>query len=202
MKFDHVFWTYRNVSKGCWLNKLDFEDDYLIDVGIPVSEDYPETVSIAMDPDFPKDTIVTDHIRGPYRICSERLVEFLKSKELPNVEYLPITILNHRGRAVDSPYFIVHPIHAVDCLDEEACEVTDSSIAKYIKSLKHFILDDAKSQNLPPLMRVKRFASHVMIHRSLAEELDEAGFTGLGWLELSDMEGESLDMGGLPPIQS
>ncbi len=43
-----------------------------------------------MDADFPNDTVVLDLLRNDLPMSSERLTDFLKSKEIENVEYRPI----------------------------------------------------------------------------------------------------------------
>jgi len=200
MKFDHVFWTYRQVARGCQLNSLvGFEDDFEIGLGTPVLHYFPDDVTVAMDPVFDKDTITPDNLRGVVRLVSGRMSEHLRGKNLQNVEYLPVSVLNHRGRPVQPQYEIIHPIHPIDCLDYTACGITycDPDDEEFIQEMKSFVLDIDKCGNFPPLFRIERMAEHVLIHRGLAKELDDAGFTGNGWIEPSDI-GDVWLAGPLP----
>lgn len=200
MNFDHVFWTYREVAKGCRTKGIrGFEDDFEIGLGTPVLESFPLNVTVPMNPDFPTNTITPDNLDNIDRIVSERMSEFLISKNLPNVEFLPVTLINHKGRPVKPSYKLVHPIHAIDCLDDAACSVTfsDPDDNEYIEKMAAFALDVRKCSDFPPLFRVARIASHVLIHRELAKELDDARFSGNAWIEPSAI-GDVRLFGALP----
>ena len=196
MAFNHVFWVDQAVPHGCWLGRLSgFEKGYQIRNGVPRAEGWPSDVSLEMSKDFRKYTLTPDCVNSinAATIISERVVEFLREKELPNVEYLPVTILNHKGKAVDTPYFILHPVHLVDCLDVDACQTTFGLMSKKnYEKIGSFVPDESKCDDLPPIMRIAGLSFHVAVHRDLAREIDDAGFTGIGWYEPSDLVGKHL----------
>ncbi len=199
MKFDHVIWTFRLVNKGCYISRLfGFDNKYQITLGTPLLESFPADATFKMKPTFPKNTITPDNLKSFERLVSTPMCDFLRSKELRNVEFLPVTVLNHRGRPVKPPYHIVHPIHAIDCLDDVACGITfdDPPDNDYIEEVENFVLDPDKCDDFPAIFRVKRMGVHIMVHRQLAKELDEAGFTGNGWIEPSRIGG--MWLGGGP----
>ncbi len=195
MKFDHLFWTYRRFKKSCWLeDEIDgFKDEPFLSIGRSFKDNYPDDVSIAMDADFPKDTVVLDHLRNDLQICSGGLTDFLKSKEIDNVEYLPIWLINHKGRKVKPCFNILNPVTPIDCLDLAACNVRYFDEEEgVIDTVEKFVIDETKCQDFPALMRIEGIRGKVLIHRELAMAIDAEGFTGCGWLELADMVGKDL----------
>ncbi len=196
MAFNHVFWVNRRIEHGCWLGGLsDFEDSWEVGDGVPRVDGWPSDVSLEMSQDFRKYTLTPDCVKSSNAamIISQPVVEFLRAKELANVEYLPVTVLNHKGKAVDTPYFILHPIHPVECLDTDKCAIAwsigDDTV---IDTLGAFHSDDNKCQDLPPMMRIAGLSYHVAVHRDLAGEIDAAGFSGIGWYEPEQLVGISL----------
>lgn len=196
MNFDHVFWTQRRTTHGCHLGGTSpVEDGWEIGDGVPREDGFPNNVTLQMKSDFPRDTLTPDCLNSItcHTIISERLRDYLRSRDFDNLEFLPVTILNHKGSPVASPYAIVHPVHPVDCLDIQACNVTwepmDDSL---ISNLSSFELDSSKVDDVPPIMRIAGLSYHVAVHRSIAKELDDEGFTGNGWTEPNDLVGKDL----------
>lgn len=196
MAFEHVFWAYRETPHGCRLQGLqNVEKGFQISDGVPRQANFSGDAHFTMNPDFPDDTIMLDNLKNTsvHIVASERLKRFLEGQQLPNMEYLPVTIFNHKSRPVSPPYFIIHPIHPVDCIDFDASEATwDELDDEAIERIGNFVVDDSKCDALPPLFRPNGLSRHLLVHRELAAALDAQGFTGNGWVEPSALVGESL----------
>ena len=96
-----------------------FEKDYELDVGKPQSASFPSGVTLCMDSRKPTHTILIDSVKNTQGvvIISETMKVFIEQQMLTDVEFLPITIIDHKGRKLDDSYYIFHPINNVDCLD-------------------------------------------------------------------------------------
>jgi len=115
-----------------------------IDKGVPRAATFTDNVTLKMDNQYPHNIMLADDLFNKHRliVVSGRLKNFLQSRSLVQVEYLPITILDHKGQIASRDYVIVHPINPVDCLDVEQCVPRWSFIDKTrIKELKHFVID-------------------------------------------------------------
>ncbi len=205
MSFDHVFWAVDKANNAARMNGLEgFDDDYMINEGEPVApnpsnppeEEYPDNATLHWDRSFPKDTIMTDTLANSngFMVVSSKTKEFLVDYGVPNVELLPVTVFNHRKRAVKTPYYIVHPVPPIELLDIEACDVEwrGSRVDEAIKQMANFVLDATKVVDLPPIFRLGRISKYVMVHRKLAEAMDAHGLVGNGWIEPKSLEGEWL----------
>src|SRR5262245_48917133 len=86
------------------------EDDYELLRGVPRLASWPDDATFRMDEDFPDDVQLEDVLRAGQRVivASERFKSFLVERAPRNNEFLPVTILNHKGRRVREPYWVVH----------------------------------------------------------------------------------------------
>jgi hypothetical protein len=120
-------------------------------------------------------------------VASLKLKNFLETRQLPKVEYLPITILDHKGRPASRDYFIIHPIEPVDCLDVSQCGAQRSSIdPETIQWLDRLVIDEGKIDPSRDMFRLKFFYDVILVRRELAAAIDAEGLTGIRWIELSD----------------
>jgi hypothetical protein len=118
-------------------------------------------------------------------VASKGLQEFLEKQGVPNVEYLPVVIVNLKGKTVSKDYFIVHLIEPVECLDLDKCEPTWGEVDETsIDEVKHLVIDETRVDPVRQLFRPKQFHQVILARRTLAEAIDAAGFTGIKWIEL------------------
>jgi hypothetical protein len=185
MSGDFVVWEADTDGNYCALGALQGVDAvYEIKEGKSRAQGFPKDAKFEMDKRFPKDIALADGLYNSDRfvVVSARLKAFLDGEAPPFVEYLQVTIENHKGRAASRDYFIVHPVAIVDCIDMERSKLVWNSmdpgiIANYEKLV---LLPDRIDPALL-LFRPKHSKSLVVIRGSLAEKLEAGGFTGL-WL--------------------
>ena len=197
MNVDYVLWARKVVDNATTLKGIQgVEDEWELNEGISRSETFSQTASFQMDLDRPDDTVVLDSISNIdfLIVASPRLTEFLRNQELKKVEYLPVTIFDHKEKPLPEKYFIVHPIDPIDCLDTAKCGATFSKInPESVKRLQKLVirndLIDGTTNTLSVgrlLFRPRNFYRITFVHRNLAEAIDAAGFTGIRWVEIRD----------------
>lgn len=192
MAMDYVFWKPAFDDETATFESLegDEEDDWQITKGISRVDDFPEDAVFPMNPDFPHGIALKDSIQniGSMVVVSPRLKDFLEQRELKAVEYLPVGLLNHKGRPVQGgKYFIVNLLDPVDCLDLDRCDAKYSNITpEDIMRVKRLVLDEAKVDTERQLFSPKGLFAP-LARRDLAEAIDAAGFTGIRWVELKDI---------------
>ncbi len=88
-----------------------------------------------------------------------------------------------------SSTFILHPVGLHDCLDLPKCKPVWSELAtEKADELKKFVLDPSKLPNDRKIYRPRYDLSPVLVQRALARAIDEAGFTGIRWIEPADLQ--------------
>lgn len=190
MKDNYVIWSTKNEVGACVLDELHGIDKVIkLKKGYPQLENFSSAVAFDMDQNYPTDTVLVDNIGNTSMliVVSPQLKGFLESRNLRSVEYLPVTINNHKGRTASDDYYIIHPIDPVDCLDIERSGAKMGLIAKMeVRSVESIILDSTRVDSERELFKPKFFYRVTLVTKELAESIDSAGFTGVRWLEMKD----------------
>src|SRR5215813_4176184 len=146
MKLNYVIWDAKNVPNAVVLDGLEnVEDEWELNEGVPRAANFTEDGTFRMNPDRSYDTLLTDNLQNidMLIVASRRLKEFLEQWDLEKVEYLPITILDHKGKPTRDSYFIIHPIEPVSLLNPAKCGATwDRLNEGFIKYVERLVIDE------------------------------------------------------------
>jgi hypothetical protein len=186
-----VIWESIAVGNACKLDGIENVDGLDLVLGVPMKKGFPSDVRLPMSKRHKKDTGLTDDLSNSnqIKVCSARLTEFLRKKRLKNVEYLPVTILDHKGKVASKDYSIVHPVGLQDALDVKASKPTYSPIIPTeIDEVKKLVVDVKRVDPEVRLFRLKSFNYPVLVDRTLAREIQAGGFVGPSFVELEDFE--------------
>src|ERR1039457_2729633 len=118
MQQDYLFWASKRIENVCQLVDLKgVEREWELDKGIPRMSSFPVNATMRMDDKRPNNTLLADNLFNTCGliVVSERLKKYLSSQNLVEVEYLSLTIIDHKGRVASTNYFIVHPTNPVNC---------------------------------------------------------------------------------------
>lgn len=203
MASEFLFWACKVPEHVALLSTIEgFEDDFEINEGVSHAGDFPSDASFSFDPDFPNNTLLADQHsnNNSFTLVSKRVQELLLSKAGPELELLQVKVLDHKKRDVGAPYFIVHPVGTVTCLDRPACNILKEDEFG-IDKLEKVVIESHKVPKDRLIFRIENLARYVCVRRELAQIIDKAGFTGIRWVELEEMAGRKLpaDLTTLPP---
>ncbi len=182
---DYVVWRTQEVPHCLVLDELKGVDmDVELTMGIPCSDSFPNTAKFTADPDYPNDVALADTFDNTQNIvlASEKLKEFIESFKPAHVEFLPVTLLNHKKKPAGK-YFIVHPVDPVDALKAKESGARWDEDMEWIDSVKKIVLDKDKLDTSRPLFKLKSFYGCVLVRRDLAEAITKQKFTGIKWVE-------------------
>jgi hypothetical protein len=188
MSDSYVIWKYKHVRSAAVLKKITgLADVYRLKDGVPLAEELTGPVGFHMHPDFPNDLLLLDNVRNINKavVTSRRLKEAIESRNVPDLEYLPVTIVDHKGRPANKDYFVVHQLNPVDCIDRgrSVFEMSDI-VPDEIDTVEKLVLDEERIPRNRQMFRLKSFGPIVFVRRDLADALSAAQFTGLTWLDL------------------
>jgi hypothetical protein len=188
-----LVWDSAVVPNGCVLGEhSELEDSWEFLDGVSRAETFPTDFTYSMHPDFPHDTLLVDNLINTdmMTVVSPALRSFLESWNLTNVEYLPTTILDHRGRPAGRNYCVVHPINPVDCLDLAKSGARFSAIdAETVEEIKQLVVDESRLDPTRRFFRPKGFYRATLVTKDLAAAIDKQGFRGIRWIELDAFRG-------------
>lgn len=183
---DFLVWRYQSVAGGCSLKDFKgLKKKFRLHDGVPLAADFPGDVAFHMDPRFPHDMLVTDSVLNSDMclVASERLRKAIEALAPPSVEYLPVAVVDHKGRVTQPPTFIVHPVSPVDCVDRVASEAKASAIDPgSIDSVKRLVIDASRVPPERTLFRLKDLWGVIVARRALAEAIVAGGFSGVEFI--------------------
>jgi hypothetical protein len=189
---DCVVWESVPVGNACVLESIEnVERAPRLRTGLAFASAFPKDAQFRMSREFKKDTALTDDISNGtlVKVCSPKLVEFLQKLKVPGVEYLPVRILDHKGKVASADYRIVNPCPPQDVLDVKASGPRYSQMLKTeIVELKKLVVDPRKLEPGVRIFRIKGFTKPVLVDRKLAEAMEAEGFVGPAFTELDEYE--------------
>ena len=181
-KMEWVVWEALPTGNACILEAVEnIEKSSRVERGVTLAATWPKDAIMRMTKRHKKNTALLDDVSSysSAKVCSPRLVEFLRSKRLENVEYLPITILDHRDQVASKDYCIVHPIHPQDALDVQASQAEYDAIVKTdIESVARIVLDEGRLDSRVQLFRLNNFFTPVLLAKAIADEITAKAFKG------------------------
>lgn len=190
MSSDFLIWRYLSVPGAAVLHDLrGFDENNRFDHGRTLKDEFPAQTAFHMDPDFPRDLTLPDNVCNAEQVLlvSQRLQQALIDARLTHVEYLPMTVVDHKGRVASSSHVIVHPLELVDCIDMQQSVYQPHRLVKgKIDKVTKLVLDE---QRVPPdrqLFKLKGYPTPVIVRGAFARTLTQAGFSGLDWLDVVD----------------
>ncbi|AKQ65576.1 hypothetical protein A176_002488 [Myxococcus hansupus] len=167
---------------------MDFERDFELFDGISRASDSSADAYFEMDEDFPDDIRTEDFIveLTSLLVVSERTRQTLDAIGMKNNEFLPVTILNHKGRKEKGPFHILHQVTLQDCIDFEktVCE-RNAFDPDLLSSISQFVLDERRIDPEVSLFRPRYFPYAPMFREDLVEKIRSAGLTGIKFTDPS-----------------
>jgi hypothetical protein len=187
---NYVIWNSEPVPHECVLKDFTgFDATNTLFHGIPLAKAFPPGAAFHMDPDFPNDLLLTDNLLNTdaCMVVSSRLADALKMQGVEHLEYLPVRIIDHKGKVASKDYFVLNSLELVDCIDREKSKFTENAIVPgRISRFEKLVIDESRIPADRPLFRMKDFARIALATKALANALNREKFAGLGWLPISE----------------
>jgi hypothetical protein len=145
----------------------------------------PPTIELTGDSDSP--TALSDVLLAGFQlqVWSPRLVSLLEEMGIQNMQYLPITIIDHETKKKETSYRIANILGAIDCLDRDNSQYRLASGSNVFLRVSKFRIHTDKIVALPgmrepPLLfRLGEFKRHILVHERVKEACTKAKISGL-----------------------
>ncbi|MDH5729702.1 MAG: hypothetical protein OEZ58_11980 [Gammaproteobacteria bacterium] len=142
--------------------------------GQPAAADYPSDVQARMSDD--RGGIVLSDIianKNLSLIVHQTLKSVIETHCAQTCEYLPLSIINHKGRLASNEYYYINPLGTHDCLDLNKSDIEWSDDGEVIH-VNHFVLDKHKMNDVPPLFRIDQDRRAYFINQKLVDGIRAA----------------------------
>lgn len=177
-----LLWRGQVEPGRCVLSPTRIKNVGKLHAGAAVPPDFGQPIQYKMSERFPDDIDLSD----TYEIADQIVVSSILRQEIEpllpaqRVQFLPVKIINHKGRAEDAQYFILHPHDVVDCIDLKASQVKFNPLDKQeILNCKGLVIRaEAVPQELN-VFRLEHWGSKLLVRAALAQRLEQKRFVGL-----------------------
>ena len=142
--------------------------DYCMAQGERIGDDYPDQVTMRLD-DYPgfKLCSLLGNILS-YLIVDTVMKVCIEKSSIGEIEFLPFTLLNHKGIVHSTDYWIINPIGSVDVLDMEKSQFRRGRRTGEIVGISEVVFNKDKLKNAPDLFRVPQELPAYYISENLA----------------------------------
>lgn len=183
-----TIWRFKDVPNAYVPKKLlNMEKTLRLLMGVSLVDDMPSNLQFSADPDYPNDQLMLDNFGNNQSVIpiSPKLKAFLEDKNIPNLEFIPVDMLDHNGRVIVQ-YFLLHSTEVIDAIDKDKTdlEVDDLNNEMYDSVDDLTLLEESVPPHIQ-IFKVKGLYDVTCISKALAKEIDDNGFTGISWKEIS-----------------
>jgi len=186
VKSPFLVWLAMTEPGHCVLSSARIKNVGRLHQGETVPADFGQPIQYRMSDRFPDDIELSDNYeRAGQIIVSNKLRQALQLKlPMERVQFLPVSILNHKKRVAAQDYSILHPHDVCDCINQKKSKITWNPLDKQeILSCDALIIDFDKVPEDLDVFRLQYWGSVVLARKSLADNLREQGFVGLNFVD-------------------
>jgi hypothetical protein len=183
-----TIWRFQDLPNAYVPKKLlNIKKKLALRMGVSFVDDMPTNVQFTADPDYPNDLLMLDSFGNTESVIpiSLKLKTFLQEKAIPNLEFIPVDMLDHKDRVIEQ-YFLLHSTEVIDAIDQSKTElrVDRLNTEMYSKVRNLTLLDESVPADIQ-IFKVKGLYNVTCISKALAKDIDDKGFTGINWKEIS-----------------
>jgi hypothetical protein len=189
----YFVWRTRPTPGYCGLTGLkNVERVAELRNGVSREEGFPPDAALHMDPAHKKDTKLGDQIYnvdGLY-VVSVKLRTMIDCAKPANLEWLPVTIFDHKGNVASGDHAIANPVDVIDCIDQKRSSLSWNPVDKdKISDCARLVLLEETLPAQLVLFRMKHLAGVVLVREDLAKALKAGGLVGTKIVELEEFTG-------------
>jgi hypothetical protein len=163
-------------------------DDFRLQEGVRLARRYPARV--ILDITQSGGNMKVDFIRNLDRIilASGRARDLLLSKGVleKDVELLPASLRDKKGRVLEEPYTIVNPVVAVPCMDRKKSVFSTFSNSDEVMDVRRLVLLPDRIPERLVLLRLGEDPKYMLVRADLVKAIEKAGLTGFRAIGLDE----------------
>jgi uncharacterized protein DUF1629 len=175
---------YQHRKGACsltFLSNQEFTASLMI--GSRLAKAWPKDMTFSMNPERPKDVALFDYVHNleGVLLASPKLVTFFRDQKVPDVEFLPVTILDHKGRVASKEYAILNCCRVIDCVDQKKSEFEWDGLQEPSMVVEKVVLDGRALGEDDRLIRPKFVPGKIFYREDLMQAIDDEGFAGVAF---------------------
>ncbi|HVE86926.1 MAG TPA: DUF1629 domain-containing protein [Myxococcales bacterium] len=173
--------------------KIDDWDWYS---GEPLAKKFPKNATANFDDHYPDRRTLMDFLDNSMErvIASGKVKDILDGLKVKQIEWLPVTVKDHKGKALPDPYFVMNPLGGQDAIDMEKSDVImDNLIEGDVSRIKKLVLNTKAIDKDAKVFRMNHRRHVILVDDEVHKAFKKAELTGCrmfkaeGWKGLFGM---------------
>ena len=159
---------------------------YQLIEGVSRIDDWPDEVIFQFSRSRPEGMNLTDWIENPsgWLLISNRFKSLLEDFNPKHIEYLPVSINNHKGRIASKDYWIANFTTLTKAVDRELSDFDEDPVdADEIFTFEKLILQEEILISGDEIFRLKELPRLILARQDLVERINKNGLTGMIFVE-------------------
>ncbi|WP_147444220.1 MULTISPECIES: imm11 family protein [Corallococcus] len=188
------FWMLSNRNDGALLDAYpEGPEGWRYLEPQPLAHEFLAGAVMGFSPSFPERRKVYDFVNNSraLQVVSMRVRRIVAELAPNEVEFLPVTLVDHDKEVVSREHFIMNLLHRREVIDLEHSDVVRSSI---LKTEIQFVHGLALKQDIPPegphVFRPVHLRIRTFVDAVLRDALTQAGLTGCKFLPAHGWDGD------------
>lgn len=173
---------------------LPFED-YEFDEFIKLKDQFPADVVYKMEREVDEWRVLYDTVNNMFRLLmiSKPFKTLLEKEDCGDVEYLPIAIMDKRGKIASPDYFVANLLDSVDYIDLDKSIVEYSALDETrIFDIEKLILKEDRIPNGRALFRTSIYPTTYIVSDRLKKKIEKAGLSGMMFIPVDKYDSTLL----------
>jgi hypothetical protein len=177
--------VYVDVKGACaveYFSNREFAWD--LSIGKSLAEVWPTDMSIDMSPEHPKDVALIDNLsnREAVLLIATHVCDFLNKQNVPDLEFLPVTVRDHKKRIASKDYRVLNCLRVIDCVDQEKSAFRWDGLEEPSMVMRKMVVNVEAVSDSDRLLR-PRFVPAVtlfredLVHAILAQKFSGVAFS-------------------------
>lgn len=157
----------------------------------PMAANFPSDAFYKMSDDYPENIELVGFlgVLDKTLVVSEEAREVFESAGVADVEFFPVRVLNHKGRAVKRDYFVANALKKINCIDKDKTVFKWHPIDKtMMKNVSNLTIDESKIADNVTLFRIQHLPLFLWIRNDVVDKLTSAGLRGFEVIELENLK--------------
>lgn len=154
---------------------------YQLMKGVARSADWPDDMVFKFSADRPEGMVLTDWVHNEFSLLlvSDRFKTLVEATGDDAIEYLPVSMADHRGNVVDDKYWILNSLQLYSVMNREKSLFDPVEDEQKAHSIEKLVLGEEFLTLHPALARPVAYPRIVLLREDLTKALEAEGITGV-----------------------
>lgn len=160
----------------------EIERNYKLKQGVRLGDTWRDDVTMRFSAHRPQGLHLTDYVDNSFSwlLVSPAFRQVSEQADTAALEYLPVRILNHKGRVASDQYYLANFTTLTEAIDRDHSDFREDRVREgKINKYERMALRAEVLENGPAMFRLAETPMLVLVREDLVAQMEAAGLTGM-----------------------